>query len=226
MSLNVARRIATAIITPLACYVIACGQQTPTSPSLVGPRADIGPIVGESFVTLADETPAPDPGPTPDPSPAPEPTPAPKPPPTSPDWRPDPPPKPAPGAPAPTPPSTHIRLLIKIDPEPVPHSGKRITDVAACTGEQMKYTWFYDQILHADTGVAVVLSERENFFDGVFTGNSSGGLSIPANGTIVVHSRWCSGNAEFHYAQTRYKGRDDYGQPIEISGPWVRLMPP
>ena len=220
MSRNMARRIATAIVALLACYVIACGQQTPTSPSL-GPRAD---IVGEYSVTVADEAPPPDPGPTPEPGP--EPTPAPKPPPTSPDWRPDPPPKPAPGAPAPTPPSTHMRVLIKIDPDPVPHSGKRITDVAACTGEEMKYTWYYDQIIHADTGVRVFLSERENFFDGVFTGRSSGTLDLPPNGTIVLHSRWCSGNPEFHYAQTRYKGKDDYGASVEISGPWVRLMPP
>ena len=222
MSLNLARRIVAAIVVPLACYVIACGQQSPTSPSVVGPAANNSPIVGGSFVTLADEAPEP---PPPDADPAP-PTLPPELPPTSPDWRPGPPPRPAPGAPAPTPPSTHVRVLIKIDPEPVPHSGKRITDVAACTGEEMKYTWYYDQILHADTGVRVFLSERENFFDGVFTGRSSGTLDIPPNGTIVLHSRWCSGNPEFHYAQTRYKGKDDYGAAVEISGPWVRLLPP
>ena len=90
----------------------------------------------------------------------------------------------------------------------------------------MKYTWYYDQIIHGETGVPVDLSERENFLDGVFVSRIGGSLALKGNGTINLRTRWCSGNAKFHYAQTRFKGRDDYGQPVEISGPWVRLMAP
>jgi hypothetical protein len=168
--------------------------------------------VSEYFVTLADEAPAAPVAPTSDPN--------------SPDWSPGAPPLPAPGAPVPTPPSTHFRVKLKVDPEPVPHSGNPITDVAACRNPVMKYTWYYDQIIHADTGVPVVFSERENFFEGRFVNRNTETLNLKGNGTIVLHTRWCSGYAKFHWAQTRFKGKDDYGEPVEISGPWVRLMAP
>ena len=39
-------------------------------------------------------------------------------------------------------------------------------------------------------------------------------------------TRWCSGYAKPHYTQSRFKGKDEYGDPVEISGPWVRLLTP
>jgi hypothetical protein len=202
------------ILLSLAAWgAISCGQQSPTSPS-----ADIGPATAVYVMTLADEAPAPPNAPASDPTAAPSPT--------SPGWPPGPPPAPAPGAPVPTPPSTHFRVSLKIDPEPVPHSGKPITDVAACRNPVMKYTWYYTQYIHAETGVPVTFAERENFFEGRFVSRNGETLTLNGNGTIALHTRWCSGYAKFHYAQTRFKGKDEYGEPIEISGPWVRLLAP
>ncbi|MBF8299933.1 MAG: hypothetical protein HW394_303, partial [Acidobacteria bacterium] len=42
----------------------------------------------------------------------------------------------------------------------------------------------------------------------------------------ILHTRWCSGHAKPHYAQSRFKGKDEYGEAITISGPWVRLLTP
>lgn len=196
------------IVLSLAAWgAISCGQQLPTSPSEA-----IVPVTTEYVVTLADEAPAPPTGTTSDP--------------TSPGWSPGPPPTPAPGAPVPTPPSTHFRVRLKIDPDPVPHSGKPITDATACRNPVMKYTWYYDQYIHAETGVPVTFTERENFFEGRFVSRNGETLTLNGNGTIVLHTRWCSGYAKFHYAQTKFKGKDEYGEPVEISGPWVRLMAP
>jgi hypothetical protein len=197
--------------------LMSCEQQVPTAPTVV-PADGLGAVT-EYSVTMADETPA---SPTPPPAAAPEPPRDP----LAPDWTPGNPPRPAPGAPIPTPPSTHMRVSIRLDPDPVPHDGKPITDTSACRRPEMKYTWFYDQLIHAETGVSVDLSERENFFDGVFTSRIGGSLILKGNGTINLHTRWCSAVAKFHYAQTRFKGRDEYGEPVEISGPWVRLMAP
>jgi hypothetical protein len=124
----------------------------------------------------------------------------------------------------PTPPSTHFRVSIKVDPEPVSHSGVRITDTTAC--RDLQYTWFYDQKISTDTGIGVTLTERENFFDGIFVSRNGQTIQIAGNSGAVVRTRWCSGHAKFHYAQTRYRGRDDAGEPITISGPWVRLLAP
>jgi len=43
---------------------------------------------------------------------------------------------------------------------------------------------------------------------------------------VTLHTRWCSGYSKPHYAQTRFKGRDETGEPITISAPWVRLLTP
>ena len=235
MSLKSPPRIAAFLALLGAVFTIAsCGaeQPSPTSPSLVAPLSDVGPATAEFVVTIADETPAPpEPGPD-DPAPAPggppaapAPVPAPAPPPGMlPEWPPGPPPRSAPGVPVPTPPSTHFRVRLKIDPEPVPYSGQAITDVAAC--RNLKHTWFYDQYIHGETGVAVTFPERENFFDGRFTSKNGETIRLAGNGTVVLRTRWCSGYATFHYTQTRFKGKDEYGEAITISGPWARLLAP
>lgn len=117
-----------------------------------------------------------------------------------------------------------MRVRLKVDPEPVPHSGTPITDNNYC--RPLKYTWFYDQYIHAETGVQVIFSERENFFDGRFASKNNETLTLNGNGTIVLKTRWCSGYGVFHYTQTRFKGKDEYGEPVTISGPWVRLLAP
>ena len=111
---------------------------------------------------------------------------------------------------------------MKVDPEPVPYSGRPITDAAGC--KILPHTWYYDQYIHAETGVPVTFTERENFLDGRFVSKSTASFTLAGNGTVILHTRWCSGYAKAHYAQSRFKGRDEYGEAITISGPWVRLL--
>jgi len=191
--------------------ITSCSQQpSPTSPSAVGVSAAVQPAA-EYWVTLFDET-------TPGAPTAPLPSgSAPSP------WPPGPPPRAQPGVPVPTSPSTHMRLHIKIDPEPVLHSGVPV-GTQGC--QNHPYTWYYDQHLVSDTGVAVTFTERDNFFDARFAGKNGETIQIPGNKEVVLHTRWCSAYATPHYTQTRFKGRDEYGEPLEISGPWVRLLTP
>lgn len=227
------------LLSVLALLVVSCqsGPQPPTSPSSLPSLADVTPLVAEYWVTLADttpppgpqpdETPPPEAGPAPPPesapAPAPAPPPAPAPAPTPGSWSPGPPPPAPPGVPLPTPPSTHARVRIKIDPEPVPYSGQRITDVSSC--RNLEHTWFYDQIVHAETGIGITIQIRENFFDGRFVSRSTEKIWIPGNGTAVLKTRWCSGYRVAHYTQTRIKFTDDDGGEFTVSGPWVRLQP-
>ena len=184
-------------------------------------------------MTLADETeppegePAPEPEPAPAPAPPPPTAPAPTPPGTAPapgagSW-PGPPPPAQPGVPVPTPPSTHMRVRIRIDPDPVPYSGRPITDSSSC--RILAHTWFYDQIVHAETGIGITIQIRENFFDGRFTSRNTDKIWIAGNGTAVLKVRWCSGYKVSHYTQTRFKFTDDSGGEFTVSGPWVRLQP-
>lgn len=112
---------------------------------------------------------------------------------------------------------------MKIDPEPVAHSGKPV-GIFSC--RDLKYTWYYDQYLHAETGIPVVFTERENFFDARFVSKSTQTIQLAGNGTAILHTRWCSAFAKPHYAQSRFKGKDENGEAITISGPWVRLLTP
>jgi hypothetical protein len=193
-----------------AVTITSCTQQTPTAPSALGGSIASQPAA-EYWVTLYDETPGP-PAPPPPSGSAPSP------------WPPGPPPAAQPGVPVPTPPSPpHPRLHIKIDPEPVQHSGKPV-GIFSCRDH--KYSWYYDQHLISDTGVVVTFSERENFFDGRFTSKNGETIQIPGNKSVVLHTRWCSSWPRPHYTQTRFKGRDENGEPVEISGPWVRLLTP
>jgi hypothetical protein len=206
--------------------ITSCSQQpSPAAPSSLGVAAQ---PTAEYWVTLFDETPgAPVPPPDapapPDPSTPPA-APAPLPPGSAfTPWPPGPPPAAQPGVPVPTPPSTHTRLHIRINPEPVMHSG---VPVATTGCGNHPYTWYYDQHLISDTGVVVTFGERENFFDGRFSSKNSDRIEIPGNREVVLHTRWCSGYPGPHYTQTRFKGSDEYGERIEFSGPWVRLLTP
>lgn len=217
MSLRSPRLIAPMVALALGAVTIAsCSEQpSPTSPSALRTSAAVQPAA-EYWVTLFDETPPdapPAPGAEPPLPPAPGSPPSP--------WPPGPPPRAQPGVPVPQPPSTHERVRIRITPEPVPHSG---VPTGICQG--LPYTWYYDQELITDTGVTVVFDERHNFFDGRFTSKNMTRVSIPGNNSVVVHTRWCSAIPIPHYTQTRWIGKDDYNQPVEIEGPWVRLLTP
>ena len=227
-----------------ALGVASCSGQpeTPTSPSRGTPISGMNGVVHEYWITMADETPAPAPGaPAPEPPPpgapvpAPAPAPAPAPSPTGGTpaapgpggntgaWPPSAPPTPAPGAPIPSPPNSYWRLTVKVD-DPVLHDGKPISDVAGCRSNP--YTWYYKQLLHNETDVTVELLERENFFDGRFVSRNTERLNIGKYDTVVINTRWCSGVPTFHYAQTRFKGRDNTGEQVILNMPYARLFAP
>jgi hypothetical protein len=114
-------------------------------------------------------------------------------------------------------------LSFKIDPEPVAHSGKPV-GIYSCRDN--RYTWYYDQYIHGETGVPFKLNLRENFFDGRYVSKSTDTIAVAGNGTAILHTRWCSGWPKPHYAQHRFEGEDEYGEKIVISGPWIRLLTP
>ena len=165
----------------------------------------------------SEEPPPPAPGPVTPPAPGPV-TP---PPPVVPD---------DPLRPRPSAPTVGGVLHVKIDPHPVVHSGVPVAGVAGC--RNLRYTWYYDQVLHSDVGAySFHITERENYFDGVFVSRVGGQFDVPPNGTTRIATRWCSGNAANylkapHTAQTRLKGRDSNGNPVVIMGPVVQLLPP
>jgi len=139
-------------------------------------------------------------------------------------WPPGPPPKAQPGVPVPTDPTASPTMHINVEPEPVTHSGVPIPIVSCQTNHP--YTWYYEQVLVNDSGLAITFNQRENFFDGRYTSTNPEVIQIRGNGTVRIQTKWCSGYGKPHYAQTRFKGRLETGEPIEVSAPWVRLLTP
>jgi len=178
-----------------------------------------------------DEEAGPTPGPLPVPAePAPEPGPAPTPPPNPapvPNPATDPGPFPAlplvPGARGPIiwTPSNHPRVLLKINPNPVPFSGVAVP-LLSCW--DLAHTWYYEQIIHAQTGIPFRLTERENYFDGRLVSRTNENIFVEGNGTARLNSRWCSAFGSAHTAQHRFKGKDDQGNDIIVNGPLVQLQ--
>ena len=208
-------------LSATAALIASCGGQASlTSPSSVM-VSSAGSTATEYFDMLADPA-----GPRLNAQDT-EPTPAPPiiyPPGSGPDpWPPGPPPHAEPGVPVPTPPSTHLRLHIMVEPEPVPYSGVPVP-IFSCRDN--KHTWYYDQVLVTDTGLSVTFTERENFFDGRYVSTNRTPLTIAGNTGVTLHTRWCSAYPKPHYAQTRFKGRDETGEPVVINASWVRLLTP
>jgi hypothetical protein len=110
---------------------------------------------------------------------------------------------------------------MKIDPDPVPYSGKRI-EIFSC--RDLKHTWYYEQVLHSNTHLAITFTERENFFDGRFVNKIADTIQVAGNATVRVSTRWCSAFPRAHTAQTRFKGRDRDNNPVTITGVVVRLL--
>ena len=223
MSLTSPKLIVPFMVLALAAVtIVSCSQQnSPSAPSSITVSTAVQPAATEYWVTLFDET-----DPTfdeTDPT-APAPPPPPPPPGSGPvPWPPGPPPMAVSGMPVPTPPSTHPRVTIKIDPEPVRHSGQP-TGTSSC--RDLRHTWFYDQHLHGETGIVVTFAERENFFDGRFVNRNTESIRLVVHRPVILHTRWCSGYAKPHYTQTRFKGKADDNEVVVVSGPWVRLLTP
>lgn len=212
-------------------FTWSCGKTEQGSP--LAPSAMSSPGAQYDDAGATDEPGAPTPGQDPQPpaggggTPAPAPSPTPQP--TNPDDEFFPPPTPAPPAPGqlptpvPTRPTYSGDVMAKVDPNPVPYSGRPVP-LFSCRDNP--HTWYYEQTLYSNTGGhSYTFTERENFFDGRFVSRIGETLTLAPNGSVKFSSRWCSAYPEFHYAQTRFKGKDEAGNPVVVNGPIVRLQP-
>jgi hypothetical protein len=130
---------------------------------------------------------------------------------------------PAPSSPAPAPAATQGSVQVAINPNPVPYS---TTPIAGCAATS-KSTWFYDQMLRETGGVAVTFTSRIDRFDGREVNKPTGlNLVVPANGSLAVATKWCSGAAVSHTAQTTFMGTDAKGNPITVEAPVANLRSP
>ena len=117
------------------------------------------------------------------------------------------------------------RVEVTVTPNPVPFSGQPITDASGCSG--VRNTWFYQQELRELGGAEVTFRARVDTFDGFIVNDLSGlNIVIPANGSIVLSSRWCSATPAEHLARSRFTGTDARGNAVTLTGPTVRLMKP
>ena len=132
-------------------------------------------------------------------------------------------PSPTPTQPGPAPTPTGA-VQITVNPNPVPHSGAAITDAAGCAN--VKYTWFYEQVFRETGGSTVTFTNRIDLFDDRETNNTNTTLTVSANGSNSIRSRWCSSNKAAHSAQTRWTGTDAAGRTISVLGPKVILAAP
>src|SRR5712691_2005004 len=55
-------------------------------------------------------------------------------------------------------------LTVTVNPNPVPFSGKPITDVAGC--QNRNNTWFYNQVLEETSGSTITINSEIDMFDG------------------------------------------------------------
>jgi len=128
--------------------------------------------------------------------------------------------------PGPTLPPNTGSVTVAINPNPVPFSGQPITDAGpGC--KDVKNTWFYDHVFTESGGSEVTFTNRTDTFDG-FVVNELTGLKIvvQANGTLTLHTRWCSGNPTEHTARSSFTGTDATGKIVTVTSPIVRLMKP
>lgn len=133
---------------------------------------------------------------------------------------------PPPAAAEPPAPSGPANVQVTVTPNPVPHSGQPITDAGpGCIG--VKNTWFYEHEFKETGGSEVTFKARVDTFDGFVINDLSGlNIVVPANGSLVLRSRWCSATAQEHSARSRFTGTDAKGNAITVTGPTVRLMKP
>jgi len=115
-------------------------------------------------------------------------------------------------------------VKVEANPNPVPFSGQPVTDAGpGC--QNVKNTWFYDQVFTESGGSEVTFKNRTDTFDG-FVVNELSGLNIvvQANGTLTLHTRWCSGNPTDHTARSSFTGTDATGKVVTVTRPSVKVM--
>jgi hypothetical protein len=116
-------------------------------------------------------------------------------------------------------------VVATVRPNPVPFSGLPITDAPACAG--FENTWFYEQVLRNTGGSTVTFTSRIDSFDGRVANNlTDQTFVVEANGELTVPTRWCSGAAVSHTAQSSFFGTDANGTPVTANAPEARLMSP
>lgn len=191
---------ATSFVVALAIAASSCGSVEPSSPTTPTPVA--GGVPSRSNNPGTAPAPSPTPSPTPRPSPTPTPTPV-----------------PPPNQPAPV--GGRGNVQVTVSPNPVPFSGQPVTGVASCATRPN--TWFYDQVLRENGGVAVTITRRVDSFDGAAGSATNPNLRIAANATTTIPTRWCSVSAAAHTAQSTFSGTDANGNAWTVTGPLVRL---
>jgi hypothetical protein len=130
-----------------------------------------------------------------------------------------------PAAPAQAPAPATGKIEVLVNPNPVPFSGRPITDAAGCAGS--KNTWFYEQVLKETGGAAVTFTSRIDKFDQRVVNNvTNANLVVPANGSLTIQSRWCSAQGVAHTAQTTFSGTDANGHTVSADGPVANLRSP
>lgn len=116
-------------------------------------------------------------------------------------------------------------VTVTANPNPVPFSGKPITDVAACA--KRNNTWYYENVLQETGGATVTFHSQQDWFDGFLVNDLTGlKISVPANQTISMNVRWCSSTNTKHTAQSTFNGVDANGNAVSVKGPMVNLMAP
>ena len=193
---------ATSFVVAVAIAASSCGSVEPSSPTTPTPVA--GGVPSRSNNPGTAPAPSPTPSPTPRPSPTPTPTPTPVPPPNQ-----------------PAPVGGRGNVQVTVSPNPVPFSGQPVTGVASCATRPN--TWFYDQVLRENGGVAVTITRRVDSFDGAAGSATNPNLRIAANATTTIATRWCSVSAAAHTAQSTFSGTDANGNAWTVTGPLVRL---
>jgi hypothetical protein len=114
-------------------------------------------------------------------------------------------------------------VSVTVNPNPVPFSGKPITDVAGCA--RRNNTWYYELTLKESGGAPVTFNAQIDAFDGFVVNNLTGiKVTVPANGEIKLNPRWCSSTSSKHTAQHTFSGTDSNGNPINLQSPLVNLM--
>jgi hypothetical protein len=115
------------------------------------------------------------------------------------------------------------KLTVTVNPNPVPFSGKPITDVVGCTNRNN--TWYYEQVLTESAGSTITINSEIDMFDGFVVNNLTGlKLVVPAKGELKLSPRWCSSESKAHTAQSMFGGVDASGNSVTIEGPLVNLM--
>ncbi|HET9468522.1 MAG TPA: hypothetical protein VFO48_08930 [Vicinamibacterales bacterium] len=114
-------------------------------------------------------------------------------------------------------------VSVTVNPNPVPFSGKPITDVAGCA--RRNNTWYYELTLKESSGAPVTFTTQIDAFDGFVVNNLTGvTIQVPANGEVKLNPRWCSSTSGKHTAQHTFSYIDSAGNAINVQSPLVNLM--